>query len=195
MSENEEMEETSPLETSEEIPNKGKNISIYLSNDLIKKTEKYAEQKGVKRSQVVAEALESHISEREQRIFDKLNRIELTQKKILKQISNPPLEKEKKIDPEILKETIKKCTSFFDGFNPSKFAKIARERKWIGNEIWTDEAISILKGSEDSEQAGEWEVLEEEEGIEKLAKNLEIDPSRFKERKTEGASEEEEEEW
>lgn len=143
----EEMEETAPLETPPLEPpaeGKGRNISIYLPNDLIEKCEKYAESKGLKRSQVVAKALEEGLG-REDRLFKKLDYLETLIKK-----QNPTPSKTETEEPtltneerEKLETLLKDCTEFggFEIEDEHGFKALCQERGLIG-EVWTEEYLT-----------------------------------------------------
>lgn len=133
----------------ESMTNK-RRITISLPPSLIQKIKHYAESKNIKRSKVIAQALEGnlegHLTERETKIFKKLSQMQKTIEAIEKKISNNPnalLEEDVELSQtEEIESLFRDCTTFDNGFEleGEGFYTQVEKRGLIG-EIWTDEIL------------------------------------------------------
>lgn len=137
---------------------KVRKISISLPNDLAEKAEQYATEHQMKRSQVLALAIERGLGD-ENRVYKKLNRIEALIKKnnrMAKSTSKDANEiEDEKTSEEIVltneqRESIENllvdCTSMFSAFEimgADGFLVQVQERQLLRS-IWTDETLEIL---------------------------------------------------
>lgn len=148
--------EDQDLET--ETYKKYRKISITLPNNVAEKAEQYAQEHGLKRSQVLALALERGLGD-DDRIFRELNSIKAMIKKNNRMAKSTSKE-EKEIEDEKTSEEIVltneqresindllvDCTSSFSRFEimgADGFLVQVRERQIIGS-IWTDEMLQTL---------------------------------------------------
>lgn len=176
----EDMEETLEDRTS------STNISVSLPRRLIKKVEDYGERHKLKRSQVVARALEG-LGEREERIFKKLDRIEAIVKNIPKQTTSKSALKE---DAESQKETervktlINDCITFFDGFEiegeweEEGFKTLCQKRGLVGDELWINERLDMLVPYLKIGYEGYFSKPDRDDWLEKIADAMQIEKQR-----------------
>lgn len=121
----------------------GTNISVYLSHDLIKKVEGYAEEHGLKKSQVVARALQG-LDDRDERILKEITSIRRLIEE--KQSLEPNPDEEIVLTSEQIESIdrlFEDCTPFFGGFEiegDNGFLVQVRERELTGS-IWIDEML------------------------------------------------------
>jgi len=153
-SENEEIAKNGDMET--ETYKKYRRVTVSLPDNVAEKAEQYAEEHGMKRSQVLALAIERGLGD-ENRIFKKLNRIEVILKKNNrmekskeeKELENEETSEEKVLtneERERIAELLIDCNSTFSPFEiqgEDGFLAQVRERQIIGS-IWTDEMLQTL---------------------------------------------------
>lgn len=128
---------------------KVRRISITLPEDIAKEAEKYAKEHKLKRSQVIALALEKGLGD-EDRIIKQLNRIEtLIRKNSLKQPSkiNPSeetvLSDEQRAEIKSLLEYCSPSSNSFEIEGDEAFLAQVQKRGLTGS-IWTDEMLDIF---------------------------------------------------
>ena len=147
-------DEDEDIET--ETYKKYRRVTVSLPNNVAEKAEEYAEEHNLKRSQVLALAIEKGLGD-ENRIFKKLNRIEAILKKnnsMAKSKEETELEDEKTPEEKVLTneereniaELLIDCNSTFTPFaiqGEDGFLAQVQERQLLGS-IWTDEMLQIL---------------------------------------------------
>lgn len=210
---NEELE-TPEIEVTEEdvsseeevTDNKVRKISISLPASLVEKTEAYATEKGLKRSQVVAKALEEGLGA-EDRVFKKLDKIEA----LIKKQSLPTSKTKREIEEpnptdeqrEKLETLLKDCEEFggFEIEDEEGFIALCQERN-VKGDMWTPEYLTKLAEKLKIGYDGYLVKPDRDELLNRCAKAMKLNEEQkeilseeFNELFAEEASEEEEEEW
>lgn len=148
-----EIVEDEDIET--ETYKKYRRVTVTLPDNIAEQAEHYAEEHNMKRSQVMALAIEKGLGD-ENRIFKKLNRIEALVKKNNRMVKSKEESKLEDETPEekvltneerqIIAELLTDCNSTFSPFEiqgEDGFLAQVQERQIVGS-IWTDEALQTL---------------------------------------------------